>query len=84
MSGSIFDCTNWYVIPIDLPLGFKFTPLGDDVTGAGLLLHQFLTAKACLRGSDHLYVLVTDTLDLGFSGMFQARLIVGKVPPIIQ
>ena len=46
-----------------LPLGFKFSPLGDNVAGAGLLLYQLLAVKACLGGDDHLYVLIADTLD---------------------
>src|SRR5512137_2937850 len=54
---------NWRVISFQLPLGLELGPLGDDVTGAGLLLYQLLAVKASLGGNDHLYVLVADTLN---------------------
>eukprot|EP00829_Urostomides_striatus_P006873 TRINITY_DN174_c0_g1_i6.p3 TRINITY_DN174_c0_g1~~TRINITY_DN174_c0_g1_i6.p3 ORF type:complete len:233 (+),score=-9.71 TRINITY_DN174_c0_g1_i6:440-1138(+) len=51
------------VVPVELPLGFELSPLGDYVAGSGLFLYQLLAVKASLGGNDHLYVLVSNALD---------------------
>ena len=50
-------------ISSQLSLSFKLSPLGDHVSGSGLLLYQFLAMEARLGGNDHLYVLVSNALD---------------------